>query len=229
MQELDERSVSEPTLGTLAFLFTDIAGSTQLWERLPEAMTVALARHDTILRAAVEASGGRVVKTTGDGLMAVFPTATAGVAASLAAQLALGAEAWQETGSLRVRMGLHAGDAERRGDDYFGPTINRTARIMAAGHGGQILLSASGRRTGRRRAARPGDPPGPRGASAQGPRPSRARLPAAAPGARDGLPAPHDERPRDVEPAHPGRRRSWDVSASWPRSRDDSTTRPSAS
>ena len=143
MQELDERDASQVAAGTLAFLFTDIAGSTQLWERLPKAMTVALARHDVILRAAIEDGTGRVVKSTGDGLMAVFPTAAAGAAASLKAQQALSDEPWPETGPLRVRMGLHAGDAERRGDDYFGPTINRAARIMAAGHGGQVLLSAS--------------------------------------------------------------------------------------
>ena len=143
MQELDERDASPVAAGTLAFLFTDIAGSTQLWERLPKAMTVALARHDVILRAAIEDGTGRVVKSTGDGLMAVFPTAAAGAAACLKAQRALNDEPWSETGPLRVRMGLHAGDAERRGDDYFGPTINRAARIMAAGHGGQVLLSAS--------------------------------------------------------------------------------------
>ncbi len=128
---------------TLAFLFTDIAGSTQLWERLPAAMTVALEHHDAILRAAIEAATGHIVKTTGDGLMAVFPTAAEGAVASLEAQRALAAAPWAETGPLRVRMGLHAGDAERRGGDYFGPTVNRTARIMSAGHGGQVLLSSA--------------------------------------------------------------------------------------
>ena len=143
MIEPEARAGSRTATGTLAFLFTDLAGSTQLWERLPSAMKDALERHDAILSEAIETSSGRVVKTTGDGLMAVFPTAADGVAASLAAQQALGAERWGETGPLRVRMGLHAGDADRRGDDYFGPTINRTARIMAAGHGGQVLLSAA--------------------------------------------------------------------------------------
>ena len=84
-----------------------------------------------------------MVKTTGDGMMAVFPSAADGVAASIAAQHALAAAEWGETGPLHVRMALHAGDAERRGADYFGPTINRTARLMAAGHGGQVLLSAA--------------------------------------------------------------------------------------
>ena len=129
--------------GALAFLFTDIEGSTRLWERLPDAMNVALARHDAILRTAIEASAGSVVKTTGDGMMAVFPTAADGVLASVTAQRNLTAETWPDTGPLRVRMAIHAGEADRRGDDYFGPTINRTARIMAAGHGGQVLLSSA--------------------------------------------------------------------------------------
>ena len=140
---VSEERVPAIATGTLAFLFTDIAGSTRLWERLPDAMTVALERHDGILRAAIEAAAGQVVKTTGDGLMAVFPTAADGVTACIGAQRGLAGGPWPETGPLHVRMGLHAGDAERRGDDYFGPTVNRTARIMAAGHGGQVLLSAA--------------------------------------------------------------------------------------
>ncbi|MEO8668295.1 MAG: NB-ARC domain-containing protein, partial [Bauldia sp.] len=96
-----------------------------------------------ILQAAVESPGGRVVKSTGDGTMAVFASAVDGAAACLAAQRALASEPWPETGPLRVRMGLHCGMAERRVDDFFGPTINRTARLMAAGHGGQVLLSAA--------------------------------------------------------------------------------------
>jgi predicted ATPase/class 3 adenylate cyclase len=128
---------------TLAFLFTDIEGSTQLWERVPEAMRPALSRHDEILRAAVERAGGTVVKTTGDGVMAVFRTAGDGLAACLDAQRALAREPWGETGPLRVRMGLHVGDASGQGDDYHGPAVNRAARIMAAGHGGQVLLSGA--------------------------------------------------------------------------------------
>jgi predicted ATPase/class 3 adenylate cyclase len=143
MTQQEDRADPGITTGTLAFLFTDIAGSTRLWEQLPQSMKGALERHDAILRESIEASTGRVVKTTGDGLMAVFPTAASCVTASVAAQRALAAEPWHETGPLRVRMGLHAGDAERRGDDYFGPTVNRTARIMSAGHGGQVLLSAA--------------------------------------------------------------------------------------
>ncbi len=133
---------SRPT-GTITFLFTDLVGSTHLWEQFPEAMKDALERHDAILRAAIEAAGGRVVKATGDGMMAVFGSASDAALASLAAQRDLAAGPWGETGPLRVRMGVHAGQAEERGGDFFGPTVNRTARIMAAGHGGQVLLSAS--------------------------------------------------------------------------------------
>lgn len=128
---------------TLTFLFTDLEGSTRLWERYPEAMRGALQRHDAILKDAVEATGGRVVKSTGDGMMAVFGGVAEGVTASLTAQRRMASEAWPATGPLRVRMGLHAGEAQHRGEDYFGPTVNRSARIMAAGHGGQVLLSAA--------------------------------------------------------------------------------------
>jgi predicted ATPase/class 3 adenylate cyclase len=143
MHIAEERAGPGAATGALAFLFTDIAGSTRLWEQMPDAMKDALERHDAILRDAIAVSAGRVVKTTGDGMMAVFATASDGVAASIAAQRTLARAPWSETGPLRVRMGLHAGDAERRGEDYFGPTVNRTARIMAAGHGGQVLLSAA--------------------------------------------------------------------------------------
>ncbi len=128
---------------TLTFLFTDLEGSTRLWEQFPQAMTGALERHDAILRTAVAVSHGRVVKATGDGLMAVFPSAIGGLSACLAAQRDLAAERWPETAALRVRMGLHAGEAETRAGDYFGPVVNRTARIMAAGAGGQVLLSST--------------------------------------------------------------------------------------
>jgi predicted ATPase/class 3 adenylate cyclase len=128
---------------TLTFLFTDLEGSTHLWEKFPDAMKDALKRHDAILQAAIEASGGRIVKSTGDGTMAVFGSAVDAATASLVAQRGLAKEPWSETGPLRVRMGLHSGQAEQRADDFFGPTVNRTARIMAAGHGGQVLFSAS--------------------------------------------------------------------------------------
>jgi predicted ATPase/class 3 adenylate cyclase len=133
----------EPASRTLTFLFTDIEGSTRLWEQHPQAMRDALERHDAILRDAVESSNGQVVKTTGDGMMAVFASPADGVTACLTAQRALADEPWGPTGALRVRMALHAGEAATREGDYFGPTLNRTARIMSAGHGRQVLLSAA--------------------------------------------------------------------------------------
>ncbi|MFQ5966732.1 MAG: adenylate/guanylate cyclase domain-containing protein [Acidimicrobiia bacterium] len=129
----------------LTFLFTDIESSTQLWERHPEAMRGALQRHDEILRTAIQESDGVVVKTTGDGVMAVFEDPIDAVAASLLAQHRIQDEPWEETGPLRVRVGIHTGEAQTRADDYFGPTVNRAARIMSAAHGGQVILSGSTR------------------------------------------------------------------------------------
>ncbi|HEX5694793.1 MAG TPA: adenylate/guanylate cyclase domain-containing protein, partial [Acidimicrobiia bacterium] len=125
-----------------SFLFTDIEASTRLWEEHPEHMAAALARHDEIMAAAVGRVRGDVVKTTGDGMIAVFDSVTEAMSAAIEAQRTLVAEDWGPTGPLRVRMGIHAGDTESRDGDYFGPAMNRTARIMAAGHGGQVLLSA---------------------------------------------------------------------------------------
>jgi predicted ATPase/class 3 adenylate cyclase len=129
--------------GTVTFLFTDLESSTQLWETHPEAMPAALARHDALLRQAVEGYDGAVVKTTGDGLHAAFASPLAAADAAIAAQRSLLAEAWGEVGVLRVRMALHTGEAELRDGDYYGPALNRAARLMAAGHGGQILVSAA--------------------------------------------------------------------------------------
>jgi len=105
-------------------------------------MQPALERHDALLRSAVESSNGQVVKTTGDGLMAYFDSALDGINACLKAQRSLKDETWGETGPLKVRMGLHVGEAQPRGGDYFGPTVNRAARLMSVAHGGQVLLSA---------------------------------------------------------------------------------------
>jgi predicted ATPase/class 3 adenylate cyclase len=127
--------------GTVTFLFTDLERSTRLWEEQPDAMRAALARHDDLLTQGVESEGGHVVKSTGDGLHAVFGTAEAAVGAALACQLALTSERWGTTGPLRVRMGLHTGAAEQRGGDYFGPALNRAARLMAVAHPGQVLCS----------------------------------------------------------------------------------------
>jgi predicted ATPase/class 3 adenylate cyclase len=126
----------------LTFVFADLESSTRLWESFPDAMQTAMERHDAILRNAVQRANGRVVKITGDGLMAVFRSAADGVHACLQAQQALLDETWHETGPLRVRMGIHVGEAQPRAGDFYGPSVNRAARIMAAGHGGQILLSA---------------------------------------------------------------------------------------
>jgi predicted ATPase/class 3 adenylate cyclase len=133
--------------GTVTFLFTDIEGSTSLWERHGEAMRPALARHDALLRAAVIDRGGHVVKTTGDGLHAVFAGAAEALAATVAAQRLLAAEAFTDIApdTIRVRMGLHTGEAELRDGDYYGSHVNRAARLMALGHGGQVLLSMTTR------------------------------------------------------------------------------------
>ena len=127
--------------GTITFLFTDIEGSTQLWEQHPEAMKVTLAQHDTILRDAIEGKGGYVFKTVGDAFCAAFSTPPEALATALSAQQALQAEEWGETGPLRVRMALHTGVAEERENDYFGQPLNRVARLLSTGYGMQILLS----------------------------------------------------------------------------------------
>jgi len=127
--------------GTVTFLFTDIEGSTRLWEEHPAAMRAALATHDGILRSAVEDHGGQVVKTTGDGVHAAFAVAEDAVSAAVAAQGRLEEAVWGATGPLAVRMGLHTGAAEFRDGDYYGPALNRAARLMAAAHGGQVIVS----------------------------------------------------------------------------------------
>ena len=132
-----------PPTGTVTFLFTDLQGSTKLWEQDPSAMRPALARHDTLLREAIETSGGYVFKTVGDAFCAAFVIAPQALQAALDAQLALAAASVETQTPLRVRMALHTGACEERDGDYFGPPLNRVARLMAAGHGGQILLSAA--------------------------------------------------------------------------------------
>src|SRR5215210_2007800 len=130
--------------GTVTFLFTDIEGSTKLWEKSPRGMQVALTRHDALLWEAIEEHGGFVFKTVGDAFCAVFPTALGALESALAAQRTLFSEAWgDEIGALRARMALHTGAAHERDGDYFGPPVNRVARLLSAGHGGQVLLSSS--------------------------------------------------------------------------------------
>ncbi len=131
--------------GTVTLLFTDIQGSTENWERFPEAMRAALERHDAILRQAIEGQDGYVFKTVGDAFCAAFSTADGAVAAALEAQRGIHAEDWTrfdpEFPPVRVRMGLHTGVAQERGGDYFGRPVNRCARLEAAANGGQIVLS----------------------------------------------------------------------------------------
>jgi class 3 adenylate cyclase len=120
--------VPNPLTGTVTFLFTDIEGSTKLWERSPEAMSEALARHDKILHETIEIHGGHVFKTVGDAFFAAFSTATDALEAGLESQRKLFSSEWGQTGPLRVRMALHTGAAEERDGDYFGPPLNRVAR-----------------------------------------------------------------------------------------------------
>ena len=128
--------------GTVTFLFTDIENSTPLWETQLETMTVALTRHDALVRKVIEAHRGVVFKTVGDGFCAVFVSPLDALNASIEAQRLLIAEPWQEVGAtIRVRMGLHVGAPECLEGDYVGPSVNRVARVCALGHGGQILLT----------------------------------------------------------------------------------------
>lgn len=136
------RAVTPLPTGTVTFLFTDIEGSTRLWEAHRAAMQLALARHDALLRQCIEGHGGHLVKSVGDGACAAFVSATDALEASVYAQQALDAEPWPDPVRIRVRMALHSGPAELRDGDYFGPTLNRVARLLALGRGGQTLVSA---------------------------------------------------------------------------------------
>src|SRR5215211_2626477 len=133
--------MASPPTGTVTFLFTDIEGSTKRWERHPEAMQIALARHDEILRDAAEQHGGYVFKTVGDAFCCAFLTAPDALECALEIQRRLLSSEWEHIGTLRVRIALHTGAAEERDGDYFGPPVNRVARLMSAAHGGQVLLS----------------------------------------------------------------------------------------
>src|SRR5712691_1810564 len=125
----------------VTFLFTDIEGSTRLWEQEPDRMRGALAQHDAIARAAVEHCRGTLVKMSGDGIHAAFDDPRDALDAALDLQLALIPPQATSGIALRVRCGLHAGVEERRDGDFFGRAVNRAARIMSAAHGGQILVS----------------------------------------------------------------------------------------
>jgi len=127
--------------GIVTFLFTDIEGSSHLWEREPVRMPPALAQHDALARGAVERHRGTVVKMIGDGMHAAFVDPLDAVNAALELQQALGDPAATEGLPLRVRCGIHAGNVEFRDNDYFGNPVNRAARIMGTAQGGQVLLS----------------------------------------------------------------------------------------
>ena len=151
LQELERRILNqdpsleleaEPQVQTLAFLLTDIEDSTVLWELQTEAMRSAVAQHDRIVLGAAEAAGGRLVKRVGDGVDLVFADTGAAVAAASEIHRDLASGEWGEPEPLRVRMAIDVGEVEARGGDYFGPVLNRAGRMLAAAHGGQVLLSA---------------------------------------------------------------------------------------
>lgn len=132
-------------VGTVTFLFTDIEGSTRLWEQNPQEMRSALAKHDAILKESIESNNGQIVKTTGDGIHAVFSKAMDAINASILAQGSFQTSEFFKNSqvSINVRMGLHTGEAELRDGDYFGGTLNRASRIMSIGYGGQTLISGT--------------------------------------------------------------------------------------
>ncbi|TMH05519.1 MAG: hypothetical protein E6H67_08710 [Betaproteobacteria bacterium] len=141
----DARKPAPLPTGNVTFMFTDIEGSTRLWEAQQGTMSVALARHDALLREAISKQGGHVFKTGGDSFCAAFAEAPEAVAAALAAQQALHRESWPESAHICVRIALHTGAAELREGDYYGSTLNRVARLLAIGHGRQTLVSGSTR------------------------------------------------------------------------------------
>jgi predicted ATPase/class 3 adenylate cyclase len=122
-------------------MFSDVEGSTQHWEREPVSMSAALRRHEVLVRSAIEGAGGTVFKTVGDAFCAVFSSSAQAVTAAHAAQTALSLEPWSDGLELKVRIALHTGECEERDGDFFGPTVNKVARIEAVGHGGQVLCS----------------------------------------------------------------------------------------
>ena len=131
--------------GTVTFLFTDIEGSARLWAQNPAQMKIALARHDALMRAAIARNDGYVFTAAGDAFCAAFHSAPAALATALDAQHALAIEPWPAPTPIKVRMALHTGAAEVRDNDYFGQPLNRVARLLSAGHGGQVLLSQTTR------------------------------------------------------------------------------------
>ena len=135
---------SLPT-GTVTFLFSDIEGSTRLLLQLGEQYREVLEKHGAIVREALHAHGGRPIGTEGNSFFAVFTSAPAATSAAVAIQRNLAAEAWPDGVRVRVRIGVHTGEGRIGGDSYVGMDVHRAARIAAAGHGGQVLLSRATR------------------------------------------------------------------------------------
>ena len=131
----------QPASGTVSFLFTDIEGSTQLWDSVPDAMRPALERHDEIFRSCIGACDGYVFSIGGDGFGAAFARAADALTVAVAMQEALAAEPWPDGAVVRVRMGVHTGEVSERDGNYFGTAVNRAARLMAVAHGGQVVCS----------------------------------------------------------------------------------------
>ena len=131
--------------GVVSFVLTDVVGSTELWERAPDAMAVALARHEELVTAAVDGAGGTVLKPRGEGdsTFSVFTRATDALRAAHRLQVAVRAEEWPAAAVIRIRAAVHTGEAVERDGDYFGPAVNRVARLRGAAHGGEVVVSAA--------------------------------------------------------------------------------------
>jgi len=142
MSALPHHAAASIPSGTITFVFTDIEGSTQRWDRDRAAMEAAVRRHDVLMREAIAAHGGHVFKTIGDAFCAAFARPEDAVAATFDAQRALGAEDFSAVEGIRVRAAIHTGTADERDRDYFGPAVNRVARLLGIAHGAQVLLSA---------------------------------------------------------------------------------------
>ena len=127
----------------VTLVFTDIEGSSRLWEADPRAMAEASARHDRIVREQIEVTGGHVFKSVGEAFRAVFADPYAALASAVAVQGTVGTEPWPPGLLVRVRMALHSGACVERDGDYFGPVVNRVDRLLAVGHGGQVLVTAA--------------------------------------------------------------------------------------
>lgn len=139
-----ERNAAFPT-GEVAFLMTDIEGSTRLWDQAPDAMRVALQRHDELLDAAIEDAGGYVFCRAGDSFAAAFHNAESAVQAATRSQRALAAEPWPDGIDMRVRMAVHVGQADERDGNYFGPCVNRCSRLLGHSRAGKVALSGTAR------------------------------------------------------------------------------------